>query len=1120
MTITDLQDWLERLGLGGYSSVFAENDVDLDVLPHLSDEDLKGLGLSLGHRRKLLAAIPKLTQEPDSAASTLRTGTPDQPRIAEAERRQLSVLFCDLVGSTELSQRLDPEHLRELMRRYQDAVAGAVTRYEGFVAKFLGDGVLAYFGWPQAHEDQAERAVHAALDAVAAVAGLRADGQQELQARVGIATGQVVIGEIVNETAGEAGAVVGETPNLAARLQSLAEPGSVIIDSTTRRLAGPAFELEDRGAHPLKGFREAVPVWRVAGEALVESRFEAAHGAALTEFVGRTQELSLLLDRWTRARDGEGQVVLLSGEAGIGKSRILRELQEELRADPHAVLHYQCSPYYVNAAFHPVVEQLRHGADFHHDDTPEIRLDKLERLLRTTVGDDPEIAALMAALLSLPADRYPSLGITPQKQKLRTIEALGDRVQALSRQRSVLMLVEDVHWVDPSTLEWMDAVIERVQSLPVLVVVTHRPEFQARWTGYGHLTVHSLNRLSHSDGKAMAERITGGKTLPEQVLTQILKQTDGVPLFVEELTKTVLEAGFLEERDGRYELEGPLPPLAIPTTLHDSLMARLDRLAPVKEVVQAAACIGREFEPDLLTEVVSLDSEDLEDALDQLVQSGLIFRRRTAEGPSYLFKHALVQDTAYESLLMRKRRQIHADLARTLEGRADTDPLALARHCAAAGLAEKAVGHYLAAGQHLLATSALPEAVNALELGQRELVTLEPSDRRDRLELDLRVALGTARMANFGWPHGSVAEALEPAFGLATQIDDRGAMGPLLWGLWVHYQTRTEFPQAHEWLAKLDEVAEESGDPELLAVRDMSSGCQYFWEAEYDRAASYTEHIRATYDEARHARIVRYANHDPLCFSLHWAGSLLDWIVGYPDRALDRLEEALDIARRLGHPFNAAFALTGGSQSLIMRGEAERMLAQCDEAERIVADQGLGKFAEHSMLNHWRGQAYILRGELARGFELTKRGNDYFNASGGRICNAMWWCLMTQALAGMDRPREALALIERALAHCRDTGDRYMEPEVLRLKGELLLQGSTCEHDDAEAVLAAAQRVARAHQAKSWELRAATSLARLNLSRDRRREALDLLEPVYDWFEEGFDTADLKAAHALLNELS
>jgi class 3 adenylate cyclase len=1117
--MNDLKAWLEKLELGQYARVLAENDVDLDVLHHLSDDDLRELGLSLGHRRRLLAALHEAPRPAGTAGSGL--AQPDSALEAEedAERRQITVLFCDLVGSTALSQRIDPEELREVMRRYHDTVAGAVAAYDGHVAKLLGDGVLAYFGWPHAHEAQAEMAIRAALEAVAAVGGLEAAGAP-LAARAAIATGPVVIGDMIGKTAHEHGAVVGATPNLAARLQDLAEPGEVAIDAATRRLAGGSFVLADGGEHRLKGFADPVAVWRVTSAARTDSRFDALHGAGLTDFVGRGQEIGLLVDRWQEARDGEGQVVLISGEAGIGKSRILVEFTSGLAAEDCRILRYQCSPHEVNAAFQPIVSEIEAAAAIVPDDDPERRLDKLEQHLAEVFDETEDATALIAALLSLPLERFPPIDMAPQRRKQVTIARLTERVARLSRDRPIVLLVEDIHWIDPSSLETLDALVERVQDLSVLMVMTYRPEFTPPWAGFGHVTAHSLNRLGRGDGRTIVERTAGGKALPDEVLERILEQTDGIPLFVEELTKTVLEAGFLEEQDDRYVLTGPLPALAIPTTLQDSLMARLDRLAQVKRVIQAAACIGREFSANLLAAALPIDDEGLERAFEQLLSAQLIFRRGSVDDARYIFKHALVQDAAYASLLVSARQRLHEQLALALERTEDPDPLELARHFAHAGANDRAVELYVAAGRKSLEASALPEAIGALELGLQAVETLPAAAERDRRELIIRVALGAARMANFGWAYPSVADALEPAFPLARALAQRDALGSILWGLWVHYQTRTNFPRAHEWLSELEVVANENPKSDLPVVYDMSAGCQCFWEADYTRAIGHTDHLMTTYDPERHAGIVGLTNHDPLVFAQHWAGSLADWIRGYPERSVERLEEAVALARKIGHPFNLVFALTAGATSLIYLDEPDRLLALCDEAEKVVTEEALGPFSAHVNVMQWRGGAQVQHGEFEVGYSLAKKGNDFWNASGGRVCNAMFRSWIVRGLQGLGRIDEAILLNGNNITHCRETGDRYMEPECLRLQGELTLAAEPADVAAAERHFREAIDTAQAHGAKSWELRAAMSLAQLLGDRDRGDEATASLEPVLAWFSEGSETEDLRQAAKLLTALA
>ena len=650
----DTAAWLEEIGLGQHAELFRANDITAAVLPELTDEDLRQLGLSLGHRRLLLKAIKDRAKSSDEAATrqTALVAEPSAPEAAalrpEAERRQLTVMFVDLVGSTELSARLDPEDMRAVIAAYQNACSEVIRRYEGHVAKYMGDGVLAYFGYPRAHEDDAERAVRAALELTGAVGKQIASDGTRLAARIGIATGQVVVGDLVGEGAAQEEAVVGETPNLAARLQGVAAPGSLVIAASTRRLVGAVFELRELGPQPLKGFPALASAWRVLGESRAQGRFEALRGRRLTPLVGREHERALLLERWRWASEGDGQVVLLSGEPGIGKSRLIRAHREQLPGAPYTAVSQFCSPYHTNSALHPMIGLLERAAGFTPEDPYEQRLDKLEALLTLSTERLQEAVPLLAALLSIPAgERHPRLELSPERQRQRTLEVLVDQLTGLAARRPVLAVYEDVHWADPTTLELLDLIIDRSRRLAVLVLLTFRPEFNPPWAGQAHVTELPLSRLGRRQGTAIVERLTGGKALPEAVLDQIVAKTDGVPLFVEELTKTVLESGLLTDAGERYDLAGPLPPLAIPATLHDSLMARLDRLSAAKEVAQMAAVIGREFSHALLEAVAERSAADLEAALDHLIAAGLVFRRGRPPDATYSFKHALIQDTAY-----------------------------------------------------------------------------------------------------------------------------------------------------------------------------------------------------------------------------------------------------------------------------------------------------------------------------------------------------------------------------------------------------------------------------------------------------------------------------------------
>jgi class 3 adenylate cyclase len=784
--MVDVSRWLAEQGLGHYAEVFAENGIASDILRDLTDADLKELGLNLGDRKRLLKAIAALDSEgmQDRAGAVEPAATPAASR--DAERRQLTVLFCDLVGSTELATRLDPEDLGAVMRAYHRATAAVIESFDGHVARYLGDGVLAYFGWPKAHEDDAERAVRTGLGLVGAVARLEPNEEVRLRARVGVATGQVVVGDLVGEGAARDETVVGETPNLAARLQTLAAPESVVISQATRRLVRGLFEVEDLGPQRLKGFAEPQTAWRVEGEACAEGRFEARQTAGLTPLVGREEEITLLLRRWERARDGEGQVVLLSGEPGIGKSRLVRELRGRLGEDVHLTLTYQCSPHHITSPLHPLIEQLERAAGFARDDPPAARLDKLETLLAPGTDRLDEAVPLIAALLGISSgERYPALELTPQRQKELMLEALLEQLAALAAEQPVLVLHEDVHWIDPTTQELLSLAIERTQRLPVLTIITFRPEFTPPWTGQPHVSTLQLIRLGQREGAAMVDRVVGEKALPDEVTAHIVVKTDGVPLFVEELTKAVLESGLLADAGDHYELSGPLPPLAIPATLHDSLLARLDHLAPVKEVAQIGAAIGREFPHALLAAVTDRPEAQLRDALDQLVSSELVFRRGTPPEAIYSFKHALVQDAAYGTLLRSRRQQLHARIAQVLEERfpdiVESQPALLAHHFTEAGLTADAVDCRCRAARLAVAQSAHLEAIAEATMGLEALAGLPDGPERRRQELDLQLALGRGFLIAKGEAAPETGAAYSRAVDLCASRWDRADVPGSVW---------------------------------------------------------------------------------------------------------------------------------------------------------------------------------------------------------------------------------------------------------------------------------------------------------------------------------------------------
>src|SRR5262245_26653103 len=738
--------WLHGLGLQQYEQAFRDNAIDATVLPELTAQDLTDIGVSLvGHRRKLLAAIAALRDECRLETETAR-GREAINSANTAERRQLTIMFCDLVGSSALSARLDPEDLREVIAAYQRTVATLFVQFGGFVARYMGDGVLVYFGYPQAHEDDAEQAVRAGLSVIDAIVQLDVKSVK-LQARVGIATGVVVAGDLIGEGSAQERAVVGETPNLAAALQALAEPGTVVIASSTQRLVGNLFDYRELGGVKVKGSAAPVRAWQVLGQSTIASRFEALHGSALAPLIGRNEEIDLLLRRWARAKAGEGQVVLISGEPGIGKSRIAAELEIRLRVEQHLRLRYFCSPYHQDSALFPLIDQLRRASELGSDDQPSVKLDKLEALLTRAAPPDEDLA-LFADLLSLPASEcYPLPNLSPQRKKDRTLEALLRQLEGLSRQLPIVVVFEDAHWMDPTSRELLDLTVERIRSLSVLLVITFRPEFQPPWVGQPQVTMLALNRLDRRDRTALVEQIAGSKPLPIEVVSQIVDRTDGVPLFVEELTKSVLESGVLREELDRYVLDRTLPPHAIPMTLHDSLMARLDRLASVRLVAQIGAAIGREFSYALLRVISPVPEEELLTALDRLVTSELLFKRGTTPDASYTFKHALVQDAAHGSLLRSTRQQLHAQIAEALETHSpelmENQPEIFAQHYAEAGFVEKSIAYWGNAGRRSAARSAMAEAAAQFQKGLEQVALLPDDFARRRRELELRSSLAT-----------------------------------------------------------------------------------------------------------------------------------------------------------------------------------------------------------------------------------------------------------------------------------------------------------------------------------------------------------------------------------------
>jgi class 3 adenylate cyclase/tetratricopeptide (TPR) repeat protein len=1107
----DVAEWLRSLGLEQYAPAFRDNGIDMRVLPDLTAEDLKDLGIAMiGHRRMLLKAIAGLRAGPavaDVLAPAPAAGGPlrDPPPLAgegrvgaAVERRQLTVMFCDLVGSTALSARLDPEELREVIAAYHRCVAAAVRCFDGFVAKYMGDGVLIYFGYPRAHEDDAERAVRAGLDIVAAVGRLDAPAIGELQVRIGIATGLVVVGDLVGEGASQEQAVVGETPNLAARLQALAEPGTVVVPASTRRLIGNRFRLRALGRHEVKGLAETVEAWVVEGVSASEGRFEAVRSGRLTGFVGREHELGLLLERWNLAQDGEGQVVLLSGEPGIGKSRILAELRGRLEAQHATSLRLHCSPYYVNSAFYPIIDNFERALRFARDDTDEQKLDKLEALVVGQYGRPREDLRFIAAMLSIPGEeRYGAAAMTPQKFKDETLRALVDTTEAIARRQPTVMLFEDAHWADPTTLEVTDRLIHRVRNLPLLIVLTHRPEFSSRWSHYGQVTALTLSKLTRPQGSAMVSRLADGKALPADLLEQILDKTDGVPLFIEELTKSILESGNFRDAGNRWEYAGRPGALAIPLTLRDSLMARLDRFAPVKEIAQIGAAIGREFSWELIAAVAPHSRPELDQALAQLTASGLAFQQGTPPDAVYAFKHALVHDAAYDSLLKSRRQQLHGKIAKVIQEHfpitEDSEPELLAHHYTEAKQPEKAIPLWRKAGSLALKRMALAEAIAHLNNGLELVATLPASAERDSSELDLRILLGPASMALKGWPAQEVWDNLHPALRLANSLRRNDALVPILWGLYIHGVARGQIAESLRWVTQLMNAAETYGDPDLRILGHHAAVLAYFWLGDPIKTREHADRVLALYREEQHGRLVGILNGDPKTYSLVFS-ALSTWVLGYPEKAVRILDAADEHARRRGHPFALGWALTTGAWVFDLLREPDGFLKRIDEADRVGRENSL-PFLTQCLVPLNSGIALIRKGQTAEGMASLKAGLGVWEEGGGRTGSLYRKSVLAEGMAQLGDLAGALNLIDEAIAQAERPGwdERCHYAEILRIKGWMLsLRGDPA---GAERSYIASLDWARQQRAKSWELRTATSYARLLRDRGRARSRRNCSHP-------------------------
>jgi TolB-like protein/class 3 adenylate cyclase len=1074
---------------------------------------LSGLRLAAGGESASLEARPRVDRPREPVPSDHR----------EAERRQITALFAELAGAAPPGDLVVLEDLREAVSSFRHCAAEAAKRHHGFLCREFGSSALVLFGYPEAHEHDAEQAVRAGLELCAAVRTMRPDPAAPMHCRVGIASGTVIIGARV-EGAAQDESIVGDAPNVAARLALSATPDTVAFDPATRRLVGDLFDCRELGAIEAASGTEAILSWQVLGESAVASRFEALRGPALTPLIGRDEEIDLLLRRWARAKTGEGQVVLVSGEPGIGKSRIAAALEERLGGESRVRLRYFCSPYHQDSALHPFIEQLAHAAGFARDDAPAAKWEKLETLLALAAPPDEDVA-LLTDLLSLPAsERHPLPSLSPQRKKDRTLEALIRQLEGLTRRRPVLSVFEDAHWIDPTSRELLDLTIERIRQLPVLLIVTFRPEFQPPWTGQEQVSTLALSRLDRHDRAALVEQIAGGKRLPAEVVAHIAEHADGVPLFVEELTKSILESRLLREEEDRYVLNGALSGFTIPTSLQASLLARLDRLASARHVAQIGAAIGRQFPYMLLRAVRRVPEDELKADLARLVTSELVSQRGAPPDAVYVFKHALVQDAAHSSLLRGARRRLHARIAEALETHfpeiTESQPELLAQHYAEAGLPEKAIDYWLRAGKIAAARFASIEAIAHLRRGIEALGGFPAAATKDRLELDFQFALGPCLRAVEGPQSKAYAATCTRARALCERLGDAPEYPHIMHWLAQTHGYRGELPQALDAFTAALRLAEAAGNRPAAVNAMRGSGSVLLYMGRFVEGRRMFERSLAKFDMCNEAErlATRAAGWDAGVTGMAYMGWTL-WALGYPEMARASAAAALQRAGAIGHPYSQAFAAYYASvlhalccEPAVAHTHAEHCLALSDE-------HGFGVWRNLSRALRW-----ICANQLdpsADSLASVSGELDKFFSTGYQFYITALYALLSQALLIRNQLLPAREIISKGLATAEQNGERMFEAEFLRLKARVfVIEGGSGMSSDAQKLLEEALALAQRQKARSLELRAAADLARLWRDQSRHAEARDLLAPVYCWFTEGFDTPDLKDAKALLDGLA
>jgi class 3 adenylate cyclase/predicted ATPase len=1132
--LAQVLDLLQREQRLSYRVLKRRLHLDDDLLEDLKEDLIYAKKLAVDEDGRVLVWIGETSSTPPTAASLPAPSavspapgevSPGVPPAPDAERRQLTILFCDLVGSTALSKQLDPEDYRTAVRAYQATCAPVIERFDGHIVQYLGDGLLVYFGYPLAHEDDAQRAVRAGLAMLEAMGALAPRLAQQhgvrLAIRIGIHTGPVVVGEMGAGGRHEQLAL-GETPNVAARLESLAAPNTVVISAALHHLVQGYFVCDALGTPALKGVDTPLQVYHVLGESGAQSRLDVPSLRGLTPLVGREAEVTLLLDRWAQVTDGLGQVVLLSGEAGIGKSRLVQVLKDHLAGEPSTLLECRCTPYHTNSALYPVIDLWQRVLQFETAEAPADKLHKLEQMLAQSRLPLAETVPLFAALLSLPEDGYPALALTPQQQKQQTLEVLLALLVARAAQEPLLLIVEDLHWVDPSTLELLSVLVEEGPTARMLTLCTCRPQFTSPWPPRAHIAQLTLTRLSRLQVGRMVTAVAGGKALPTEVVQQIITKSDGVPLFVEELIKLVLASGLLREHEDHYALTGPLPPLAIPATLHDALMARLDQLATAKVVAQLGATIGREFPYELLRAVAPMDELELWRSLVQLVRAEVLYQRGALPQATYLFKHALIQEAAYQSLLKSTRQQYHQRIAQVLAAQfpetTATQPELLARHYTEADLRAQALPYWHQAGQRANARSAYAEALQLLTTGLEVLATVPETPARHQHELDLLIALAWALRVI----KGPAAPELEPILTRAAALGQQAGEPPqrfvvlnLRYGF--HF-IRAEYQVAQAMAEQLLDLAHHQHDPALLLEAHHALGQTLYHVGAFTPARIHQEQGITLSDPQRPAPPdTTSGTGTRLGVSCRALVARVLWVLGYPDQAVQRGQEALTLAHTLARPYDLADGLLHSVYLHSHRGEWQTAQTHAEAALALATEHGFAFYEARGAL--YRGAVLAAQGQSEEGIAQMRQALAALRATGSVVSMSGHLAQLAKACGQVGQVDEGRHLLAEALAMVDTTGERHTEAELHRLKGELLLVLPTDHTTEAEACFKQALDIAHRQQAKSWELRAAMSLARLWQQQGKRAAAYDLLAPVYGWFTEGFDTADLQDAKVLLEEL-